>query len=136
MGAFWAWIRDNFDRPPSGPTWSGCASAGPGPIILKGVLDPEDARLAVAAGVDGIIVQPRRPQLDAAPASIRALPRVVEAVDGRTKVLMDGGVRSGADVLKALALGADACLIGRPWAWALAAEGETRRGAPAGGDAS
>jgi isopentenyl diphosphate isomerase/L-lactate dehydrogenase-like FMN-dependent dehydrogenase len=95
------------------------------PLLLKGILHPDEARRAVDLGVDGIIVSNHGGrQLDAAPASIEALPGVVEAVSGRVPVLMDGGVRRGADVVKAIALGAKACLIGRPQLWGLAAAGE------------
>ncbi len=95
------------------------------PLLIKGVLRPEDARRAVAIGLDGIIVSNHGGRkLDGVPATIEMLPRVVEAVAGRAEVLMDGGVRRGTDVLKALALGAKAVLIGRPYAWALAADGE------------
>jgi L-lactate dehydrogenase (cytochrome)/(S)-mandelate dehydrogenase len=97
-----------------------------GPFLLKGVLHPAEARRAVELGVDGIIVSNHGGrQLDGAPASLVALPHVVDAVAGRILVLMDGGVRRGADVVKALALGARACLIGRPQLWGLATAGET-----------
>ncbi len=122
---FWVWVRKNFDPT---LTWDDLAwirEAWSGPIVIKGVLDAEDARQAAQLGVDGIIVSNHGGrQLDGAPSSIRALPAVVEAVDGRATVLMDGGIRSGLDVLKAVSLGAKACLIGRPWAFALAAQGE------------
>ncbi len=93
-------------------------------LILKGILDPEDARRAVDTGADAIIVSNHGGrQLDGARSSISALPRVVEAVDGRMEVHMDGGVRSGQDVLKALALGAKGVHIGRPFLWGLGAGG-------------
>jgi isopentenyl diphosphate isomerase/L-lactate dehydrogenase-like FMN-dependent dehydrogenase len=96
-----------------------------GPLILKGVLHPLEAREAVAQGVDSVVVSNHGGrQLEDAPATIRALPGVVEAVEGRIPVLIDGGIRRGADVVKALALGARACLIGRPHLWGLAAAGE------------
>src|SRR5262249_20524473 len=92
-----------------------------GPMILKGVLDPEEARTAVARGIDGLIVSNHGGrQLDGAPASLDALPAIVSAVEGRIPVLLDGGVRRGADIAKALALGAVACLIGRPQLWGVA----------------
>ncbi|MCO5969832.1 alpha-hydroxy acid oxidase [Actinoallomurus soli] len=94
------------------------------PIVLKGVLHPEDARLAARAGVAGLIVSNHGGrQLDTTPATIDVLPEVVAAADG-LPVLMDGGIRRGTDVLKALALGASAVAIGRPVVWGLAAEGE------------
>ncbi len=96
-----------------------------GPLVLKGILSPSEAREAVARGVDGVIVSNHGGrQLDGAIASLDALPRIVEAVDGRIPVLVDGGVRRGADVVKALALGAAACLIARPQLWGLAMGGE------------
>jgi isopentenyl diphosphate isomerase/L-lactate dehydrogenase-like FMN-dependent dehydrogenase len=95
------------------------------PLLLKGILTAEDALLALDAGVDGIVVSNHGGrQLDGAPAGISALPEVVHTVDGRIPVLMDGGVRRGTDVLKALALGAAAVLVGRPCAWGLAVSGE------------
>lgn len=94
------------------------------PVVLKGILAPEDARLAVEHGAAGIVVSNHGGRnLDTVPATIEALPGVVEAVQGRLPVLLDGGVRRGTDVLKALALGAKAVLIGRPYAWGLAVGG-------------
>jgi 4-hydroxymandelate oxidase len=94
------------------------------PLLIKGILTAEDARLAVEHGVDGIIVSNHGGrQLDGAVASIRALPEVVEAVAGRAEVYLDGGVRRGTDVLKALAFGARAVLIGRPVLWGLVLDG-------------
>ncbi len=94
------------------------------PLLLKGMLTAEDALLAVGYGVDGMIVSNHGGrQLDGVPASIEALPEVVEAVDGRCEVYMDGGIRRGTDILKALALGARAVLIGRPALWGLAVNG-------------
>lgn len=96
-----------------------------GPFILKGILHPEDARLAVEHGVDGLIVSNHGGrQLDGAAASIDVLPQIAEAVDGRIPILLDGGVRRGGDVVRAIALGATACLIGRPQLWGLAVAGE------------
>jgi 4-hydroxymandelate oxidase len=95
------------------------------PVLVKGILRGDDAALACDHGVDGIVVSNHGGrQLDACVASLDALPEVVEAVGGRVPVLVDGGVRRGTDVLKAIALGADAVLVGRPIAWGLAAEGE------------
>lgn len=94
------------------------------PVLLKGILDPDDAVAAVAAGVDGIIVSNHGGRnLDTAPATIDALPSIVRRVERRIPVLLDGGIRRGTDVLKALALGADAVLIGRPYLWGLAVAG-------------
>lgn len=95
------------------------------PVLLKGVVTAEDARLAVEHGAAGIIVSNHGGrQLDTTEPTLRALPHVVEAVADRVPVLVDGGIRRGTDVLKALALGARATLIGRPYLWGLAAEGQ------------
>jgi isopentenyl diphosphate isomerase/L-lactate dehydrogenase-like FMN-dependent dehydrogenase len=96
-----------------------------GPLILKGVLHPDEARRARANGVDGIIVSNHGGrQLDGAASSIEALPAIVEAAAGEMPVLLDGGIRRGVDVVKALALGASCCLIARPQLWGLAIAGE------------
>jgi lactate 2-monooxygenase len=95
------------------------------PVALKGVLHPEDARLAAEHGAAGVVVSNHGGrQVDGAIASLDALPAVVAEVGGEIEVLLDSGVRSGADVIKALALGADAVLLGRPYLWGLAASGE------------
>src|SRR5262249_28789915 len=99
-------------------------SLWPGPLLLKGVLSVEDARLAADHGVDGIVVSNHGGrQLDGAPASLEVLPEIVAPVGTRLEVLLDGGIRRGADVVKALALGARAVLIGRPYLYGLAVGG-------------
>jgi L-lactate dehydrogenase (cytochrome) len=122
---FKAWVDSQFDPR---ITWQDLAwvrENWPGKIVLKGILDVEDARQAVAAGVDGIVVSNHGGrQLDGVAASIDALPRIADAVGDRLEILMDGGVRSGLDVVKALALGAKACMLGRAWGYAVAARGE------------
>jgi lactate 2-monooxygenase len=96
------------------------------PIVLKGILHPDDARRAIDSGMDGILVSNHGGrQVDGAIATIDALPGVVDAVDGRVPVLLDSGVRGGADMFKALALGAAAVCIGRPYLWGLAVAGES-----------
>jgi len=100
-----------------------------GPIAVKGVLTPEDAQEAVRRGADAVYVSNHGGrQLDGAPATLDALPAIADAVAGRAEVLLDGGVRRGEDAIKARALGARACLVGRPWYHALAAGGEATLG--------
>jgi isopentenyl diphosphate isomerase/L-lactate dehydrogenase-like FMN-dependent dehydrogenase len=95
------------------------------PLLLKGILHPDDARRAVSAGVDGIIVSNHGGrQVDGAIGALEALPAVVEAAGGGVPVLFDSGVRTGSDMVKALALGARAVLIGRPYMWGLGLGGE------------
>jgi L-lactate dehydrogenase (cytochrome) len=104
-----AWIKNRFG----------------GPVVVKGILDPEDAQLAVDNGADGIIVSNHGGrQLDGAPSTIRVLPEIVDAVGHKTEVLMDSGIRSGQDVLKALALGAKGTFVGRAMNYGLGAGGE------------
>jgi isopentenyl diphosphate isomerase/L-lactate dehydrogenase-like FMN-dependent dehydrogenase len=104
-----AWVREHWD----------------GPIALKGVLHPDDARRAVDAGMDGVLVSNHGGrQIDGEIAALDALPGVVEAIDGRVDVLFDSGIRTGSDVMKALALGAKAVLIGRPYIYGLGIAGE------------
>ncbi|MFG0415940.1 alpha-hydroxy acid oxidase [Pseudomonas sp. zjy_8] len=109
------------------PTWADLAwlrAQTRLPILLKGILSAADAEQALAAGVDGLIVSNHGGRtLDGLPATIEALPEVAAAVQGRVPVLLDGGIRRGTDILKALALGADAVLVGRPCIFALAAAG-------------
>lgn len=94
-------------------------------LVIKGVLTPEDARLCVENGVDGIVVSNHGGRvLDTSPATIDVLPSIVETVDGRAEVYLDSGIRRGTDVFKALALGARAVLVGRPVFWGLALDGE------------
>lgn len=95
------------------------------PVLLKGVLHPEDARIAIEHGAAGVIVSNHGArQLDTVPATIDALPAIVEAVDGKIEVLIDGGIRRGTDVFKAIALGAKAVGVGRPIIWGLAVDGQ------------
>jgi L-lactate dehydrogenase (cytochrome) len=97
----------------------------PGKIVLKGVLDVEDAHLAVKSGMDGIVVSNHGARhLDCTPSTISVLPDIVREVGNRIDVLIDGGISSSLDIVKALALGAKACMIGRSWAFALAARGQ------------
>lgn len=123
FGAYGAWMQ----TPP--PSWDDVAwlrQQWDGPFLIKGVSHPDDARRAVAAGASAISVSNHGGNdLDGTPAAIRSLPLIVDAVGGEIEVLLDGGVRRGSDVVKALALGARAVLIGRAYLWGLAANGQT-----------
>ncbi len=125
LGAFKAFIDTQFD--PS-VTWDDIAwlrQQWKGQILIKGVMSGEDARAAVDVGADGVIVSNHGGrQLEGVASSISKLPEVTAAVGESVEVLMDGGVRSGADVVRAVALGARSVMIGRPWVWAMAARGE------------
>lgn len=119
------WIASQFDPTLSWKDVAWVRSLWPGKLIIKGILDREDARLAVDAGADAIVVSNHGGrQLDGAPSTIRALPGIVDAVGDRTEVLFDGGVRSGQDVLKAIALGAHGAMIGKAFMYGLGALGE------------
>ena len=125
LADFQKWIHDNFDASVSWKDVEWVRDQWQGPLVIKGILDPDDAREAVASGADGIVVSNHGGrQLDGALSSARALPSVADAVGGKVPVLADGGVRSGLDVVRMLALGADFVLLGRAWAYALAAAGQ------------
>ena len=122
---FQGWVASQFDPSVTWDDLGWLRENWRGRIALKGIMDAEDAREAADRGVDAVIVSNHGGrQLDDVPSTIRALPAVADAVADRCEVLVDGGVRSGLDVVKALSLGARACLIGRPWAYAVAARGE------------
>lgn len=122
---FIAWMAANFDRT---VTWRDLAEvreAWPGKLVIKGILDVQDGQRACDLGADAIVVSNHGGrQLDGAPATAAVLPAIADAVDRRLEVLVDGGVRSGTDIVKMLALGAQGVLIGRPWVYALASGGE------------
>src|ERR1700761_9714210 len=122
---FQAWVGRNFDPSVTYKDIAWLRGHWKGRLVLKGITDPGDAAQAAEEGMDGIVVSNHGGrQLDGALSSIAALPAVRDAVKGRMPILLDGGIRSGLDVLRAMALGADAVLLGRAWAWALAARGE------------
>ena len=119
------WIAGQFDPTLSWKDVEWVKKLWGGKLILKGILDAEDAKIAAGCGVDAIVVSNHGGrQLDSTISSIRALPEVVEAVGGKTEVWLDGGIRSGQDLLKALAMGARAAMIGRAYAYGLGAMGE------------
>jgi len=118
------WVSRNFDASVTWKDVEWVRSQWDGPLLIKGILDPDDARTAVSNGVDGMVVSNHGGrQLDGVLSSARALPRIADAVAGRSAILVDGGVRSGLDVVRMLALGADFVLLGRAWAYALAGAG-------------
>ena len=125
LDAFKAWVDAQFDP---AVTWVDIAwlrQRWQGKLILKGILEADDARHAMQVGADGIVVSNHGGrQLDGVAATASKLPAIVAAMGGQTEILVDGGIRSGVDIFRALALGANGVMIGRPWAWALAAIGE------------
>jgi L-lactate dehydrogenase (cytochrome) len=127
-GGVWAagaWANDNFDGSLSWRDVEWLRKRWPGKLVLKGILDPADARIAAEAGADAIVVSNHGGrQLDGAPSTISVLPKIANVAAGRIEVLFDGGIRSGQDVLKALALGANGCMIGRAYLYGLGAMGE------------
>lgn len=122
---FFAWMRGNFDPSVNWDDLAWVRAHWRGPIVLKGILDVEDAERAAQLGVEGIVVSNHGGrQLDGVPSTAAALPAIAEAVGDRLEVLADGGIRSGLDVFRMLALGAKGVLLGRAWAYALGADGQ------------
>ena len=125
LNDYMGWLGANFDPSIAWADLDWIRSAWDGPLIIKGILDADDAREAVAIGADGIVVSNHGGrQLDGVPSTARALPAIADAVRGAVTILADSGIRSGLDVLRMLALGADGVLLGRAWLFALAAQGE------------
>jgi L-lactate dehydrogenase (cytochrome) len=119
------WVSSQFDPTLNWSDIEWIRSIWPGKLVLKGILDLEDARLAARTGADALVVSNHGGrQLDGAPSSISALPKIADAVGHQIEVMFDGGIRSGQDVLRALALGARGCLIGRPYIFGLGAGGQ------------
>ena len=128
MASLGAWTAQQFDPTLSWADIEWIKQRWGGKLILKGILDAEDAKLAVASGADAVIVSNHGGrQLDGAPSGIAALPAIAEAVGSQIEVWMDGGIRSGQDILKAWALGARGVLIGRAFVYGLGAMGQLRR---------
>ena len=125
MEDFFAWMRGNFDPTVTWADIEFARSEWKGPLIIKGILDPEDALAARDSGADAIVVSNHGGrQLDGVPSTARALPPIADKVGDYMSVLVDGGIRSGLDVVRMISLGADGVLLGRAWAYALAANGE------------
>lgn len=121
---FKAWVDSQFDPSVTWDDLEWVREHWDGPLVIKGILDADDARIAAEVGVDALVVSNHGGrQLDGTPPSISVLPSVAEAAGDGVEVLMDGGVRSGLDIVKALSLGARAVMVGRPWAWAVAGGG-------------
>lgn len=119
---FWSWLANNFDPTVTWADIDRIRTEWDGKFVIKGILDPEDAKQAATLGADGIIVSNHGGrQLDGALSAIRALPKIADAVGDDLSIIMDSGIRSGLDVVRALALGANFVMIGRPWVYALAA---------------
>jgi L-lactate dehydrogenase (cytochrome) len=119
------WINSQFDTTLNWKDVDWIRSIWPGKLILKGILDVEDAEIAAKTGAQALVVSNHGGrQLDGAPSSIEALPEIVDAVGSKMEVLFDGGIRSGQDVMRALALGAKSCMIGRAYAYGLGAAGQ------------
>jgi L-lactate dehydrogenase (cytochrome) len=125
LGDYIGWLGANFDPSITWHDLGWIREMWDGPLVIKGVMDPDDAREARALGADGIVVSNHGGrQLDGALSTAVVLPAIAKAVGGDLTVLADSGVRSGLDVVRMLALGADGVLLGRAWAYALAARGE------------
>ena len=119
------WTNEQFDPALNWKDVEWIKKVWPGKLIIKGILDVEDARTAVKLGADAVVVSNHGGrQLDGAPSSISALPAIAQAVGSDTEVMFDGGIRTGADLLRALALGARACMIGRAFVYGLGARGK------------
>jgi len=119
------WINSQFDTTLTWKDVDWIRSIWPGKLVLKGILDVEDAEIAVKSGAQALVVSNHGGrQLDGAPSSIEVLPEIVDVVGSQIEVMLDGGIRSGQDLMRALALGAKSCMIGRAYAYGLGAAGQ------------
>ncbi len=119
------WVGSQTDRTFSWKEFEWVRKNWPGKVMIKGILDPEDAKMAHEVGADGIVVSNHGARhMDGTLSTIAALPAISAAVGGKLEILIDGGITSGLDIVRALALGADTCMIGKPWVYGLAARGE------------
>lgn len=122
---FKAWVDEQFDPSCTWEDIEWIRSLWDGNLIIKGILNPDDAKLAIQSGANGIIVSNHGGrQLDSVSSTIKILPYIRDAVDNKATIIMDGGIRSGLDIVKSIANGAQSVLIGRPWIWSLAAKGQ------------
>ncbi|MCW9032822.1 MAG: L-lactate dehydrogenase [Rhodospirillales bacterium] len=125
LEAFKSWVDSQFDASVTWKDIEWLRGKWKGKLIIKGILEPEDALEAVEVGADGVVVSNHGGrQLDGVQSGISMLPHIVEAIGDKAEILVDGGVRSGQDIAKARALGASNVMVGRPWVWALASQGE------------
>ncbi len=125
LGSVSEWVASQFDQALNWKDVDWIRSIWPGKLIIKGILDVADARLAAKTGAEAIVVSNHGGrQLDGAPSSISVLPEIVQDVGSQTEIMFDGGIRSGQDVMRALALGAKSCMIGRAYIYGLGAGGQ------------
>jgi L-lactate dehydrogenase (cytochrome) len=125
LADFKAWVDNQFDASVTWQDLQWLRDHWQGNLVIKGIMDVEDAKQAAALGADAIVISNHGGrQLDGVPATLAVLPEIANALNKQCTIILDGGIRSGLDIIKAIALGADACMLGRAWAYALAAQGQ------------